>query len=274
MTVAVRDAVVRFGDRTALDGVSLVAAPGTVTAVVGGDGAGKTTLMRLLVGRVPLDSGAVHAPELSDIGYLPATEGSWRGLTVQQNLDFVGGAYGMARDRLAERSEVLLEAAGLTTFRDRPAAQLSGGMRRKLGVCMAMLHEPSLLVLDEPSTGVDPVSRVDLWRLAAGAAAEGRTVVMTTSYLDEAERAGEVLVLDRGSTLISGPPEFVVDSLAGTLTQADDAVRPDWAWRRGRAFREIWLDEAPPADRTVVAPDLEDVVIAGTLVRVNGRDRS
>lgn len=274
MTVAVRDVVVRFGDRTALAHVSLVAEPGTVSAVVGGDGAGKTTLLRCLVGRVPLAAGAVHAPEPSDIGYLPATEGSWRGLTVAQNVEFVGGSYGMSRDRLAARAEVLLEAAGLAQFRDRPAAQLSGGMRRKLGVCLAMVHEPSLLILDEPSTGVDPVSRVDLWRLAAQAAARGTTVVMSTTYLDEAERASQVLVLDRGTELISGPPEVVVNSLTGTLTQAQAAVRREWAWRRGRAFREIWPDEPPPADLTVVRPDLEDVVIARTLARTNGREHA
>lgn len=264
-TVVVRDAVVRFGDRLALDGVSLAAAPASVTAVVGGDGAGKTTLLRAVVGQVALDSGSVHRPGLASIGYLPATVGSWRGLTVQENVDFVGGSYRVPADRLARRSADLLAAAGLDPFRDRLAGQLSGGMRRKLGVCLAMLHDPELLVLDEPSTGVDPVSRVDLWRLAAQAAAGGTAVVLSTTYLDEAERARHVLVLDAGRALVSGPPGRVAEQMPGLLTEQRQPVRPAWAWRRGREFRELWADQAPPEQLRTIEPELADVVIAHAL---------
>lgn len=269
--VRVRGAVVRFGDRAALDGVDLIAEPGTVTAVVGGDGAGKTTLLRTLVGQVPLSAGTVHTPPLADVGYLPASQGSWRGLTVQQNLDFVGGSYAVPPQRLAERSADLLAAAELSEFTDRPAGQLSGGMRRKLGVCMAMLHDPSLLVLDEPSTGVDPVSRVELWGLAARAAANGATVVMSTTYLDEAARAAHVVVLDQGRVLVAGPPHQLTEQLPGVVTAAPRPVRTAWAWRRGRRFHELWpTAETPPADVPAVAPDLEDVAVAWALLRAHG----
>jgi ABC-2 type transport system ATP-binding protein len=269
----VADAVVRFGARTALAGVSLTAEPGVVTAVVGGDGAGKTTLLRVLVGRVALDAGTRTAPDPHRIGFAPATAGSWAGLTVEQNLAFVGGSYGVDATVLRERTEHLLEAAGLREFRDRPAGQLSGGMRRKLGAILAMVHDPQLLVLDEPSTGVDPVSRVDLWRLAAHAAARGTTVVMSTSYLDEAERAAHVLVLDAGRTLAEGLPAAVVGAFPGTLTEQERPVRPAWAWRRGRRFRELWPTGGPPPDAPAgprMAADLEDVVIARSLLALHG----
>ncbi len=277
--VRVDHAVVDYDGKVALDGVSVDAAPGAMTAIVGGDGAGKTTLLRLLVGRVPLASGTIEVPDLASIGYLPATVGCWVGLTVQQNIDFVGGSYGVPSERLARRADELLVAADLDAFRDRPAGQLSGGMRRKLGVVMAMVHDPALLVLDEPTTGVDPVSRVELWRLAAHAAAAGTTVVMSSTYMDEAERAGHVLVLDQGHALVAGPPAQVVAGLRGVLTEGARPQRTQWAWRRGPVYREYWPDGLggsdgalglPPAGQRVVDPGLEDVVIAGELIAVHG----
>ena len=136
---------------------------------------------------------------------------------------------------------------------------------------MAMVHDPALLVLDEPTTGVDPVSRVELWRLAAHAAAAGTTVVMSSTYMDEAERASQVLVLDQGHALVAGPPAEVVAGMQGVLTEGARPQRMQWAWRRGRFYREYWPDGlggpegAPglPAGQCVIDPDLEDVVITG-----------
>ena len=268
MTYAVRSAVVRFGDTLALDDVSLLVEPGSVVAVVGGDGAGKTTLLRSLVGEVPLERGQVDAPSPMAIGYLPATSGSWPALTVAQNMDFVGGIYGLSGDALASRREELLDRAALQASAGRLAAQLSGGMRRKLGFCMAMLHNPALLVLDEPSTGIDPVSRVDLWRLVSEAAAAGAAVVMSTTYLDEAERAAGLLVLDGGRTLAGGTLADVLASFDGAVARTATPQRRAWAWRRGREFHEYWPTTAElPPDAVAVIPDLEDVVIALSLLK-------
>lgn len=267
MTYAVRSATVRFGDTVALDDVTVEVPAGSVVAVVGGDGAGKTTLLRALVGQVALASGSIEAPDARRIGSLPASSGSWAALTVRQNLDFVGGIYGLSGARLADRRTEALARAGLTEAADRLASQLSGGMRRKLGFSMAMLHEPPLLVLDEPSTGVDPVSRIDLWRLVSQAAAAGAAVLMSTTYLDEAERAAHLVVLDAGRVLVQGSFDEVLAGFRGLVTATDAPVRPAWTWRRGRVQHEYWPDGETPSYGSVVAPDLEDVVIALSLLR-------
>jgi ABC-2 type transport system ATP-binding protein len=267
MTHGVDSLTVRFGDVLALDDVSVAVEPGTVVAVVGGDGAGKTTLLRTLVREVRPAAGQVSAPGKADIGFLPASSGSWAALTVTQNVDFAGGVFGLNRDDLARRRGELLAGADLAKASDRLASQLSGGMRRKLGFCMAIVAQPALLVLDEPSTGVDPVSRIDLWRLISEAAAAGTAVIMSTTYLDEAERAAHLVVLDEGRVLVQGPYDTVRDEFPGVITQAADPVRRDWSWRRGRHRREYWPDGDQPAHLDAVEPDLEDIVIALSLVR-------
>lgn len=271
MTYAIRSASVRFGDTLALADVSLQVEPGSVVAVVGGDGAGKTTLLRSLVGEVQLERGEVDAPPREAIGYLPATVGSWLSLTVAQNMDFVGGIYGLSGSALVSRRDELLERASLRHSVDRLASQLSGGMRRKLGFSMAMLHDPPLLVLDEPSTGIDPVSRVDLWRLVSEAAAAGAAVVMSTTYLDEAERAASLLALEGGRTLASGRLQDVLDSFAGAIVRTVTPHRRAWAWRRGREYHEYWPATVDvPMDAVRVTPDLEDVVITMSLLKRHG----
>ncbi|TDT15409.1 ABC-2 type transport system ATP-binding protein [Ilumatobacter fluminis] len=266
MTFGVNNATVTFGGVTALDDVTVDVPARTVVALVGGDGAGKTTLLRALVREVALDSGEVRAPDKPCLGFLPASSGSWASLTVAQNIDFAGGVYGLTGDALDTRRSELLGAADLTDAADRLASQLSGGMRRKLGFCMAIVHQPDLLVLDEPSTGVDPVSRIDLWRLIASAAAGGTAVIMSTTYLDEAERAGQLHVLDAGHILTEGTYQQVRDHFDGTVTRGTPS-RPEWSWRRGHHRHEYWPDNDPPPTAEVVDPDLEDIVIALSLAR-------
>ena len=269
MIFGVRLATVRFGHTLALDDVTVEVPGGSVVAVVGGDGAGKSTLLRALAGEVPLDGGTIEAPPKQRLGYLPASAGSWAALTVKQNIDFVAGIYGLAGEELTARRAELLDRASLTPAADRLAARLSGGMRRKLGFIMAIVHRPALLILDEPSTGVDPVSRIDLWRLVSEAAASGAAVLMSTTYLDEAERAAHLVVLDSGQILVQGSYDQVRTGFAGVVTQTDEPVRAEWAWRRGRVQHEYWPGADPPPATTVVAPDLEDIVIAVSLVRRN-----
>ena len=172
--------------------------------MVGGDGAGQVDPAALPGRLISPASGEVRTPGAARIGYLPGSSGIYPDLTVTENLEFRAAAYGMAPAQIRARAAEFLDRTGLADVPDRMAGQLSGGMRQKLGVIAAMLHQPDLLVLDEPTTGVDPVSRSDLWWLIARAAAAGTAVVLATSYLDEAERAATVLVLDGGRELAAG----------------------------------------------------------------------
>jgi ABC-2 type transport system ATP-binding protein len=256
---------IAYHGRVAVAGVDLEVPAGAVTAVVGGDGAGKTSLLRALVGTVPAERGRVRRPPGTQIGYLSAGPGVWRDLTVAENLQFTGTAYGLGGGALRERAERLLARTGLAGTADRLAGQLSGGMRQKLALAMALLHEPALLVLDEPTTGVDPVSRAELWRLVAGAAAAGAAVVLATTYLDEAERAATVLVLDRGRSLLAGTPDEVVAATPGLVVDA--ATRPDGipSWRRGSRWRAWSPDGSTPPGSGLATLDLEDAVIVAQL---------
>ncbi len=252
---------VRYGDQVALDDVSLDAPAGQVTMVVGGDGAGKSTLLKAVVGLVPAQ-GSVDRPHAKDIGFMPTGAGSWPDLTVAENVHFVGGSYGLVGSNLESRATELLTAAALNDVRDRLAGRLSGGMRSKLGFVLAMLHRPQLLVLDEPTTGVDPVSRVELWRLVSEAAASGTSVLMATTYLDEAERASSAIVLEAGRALLEGTPDEIVAACPGTVIATEEPQRPEFAWRSGAVFHE-WFPEA--GHGTPVPLSLEDVCIVASL---------
>ncbi len=238
---------VRYGRKLALDDVSLRVLPGVVTAVVGGDGSGRSTLLRCLAGAITPESGEVRRPDAARTGYLPAGSGTYPDLSVMENLLFRAAAYGVPPAQARARTADYLERAGLADTAGRLAGQLSGGMRQKLGVIATLLHQPDLLVLDEPTTGIDPVSRADLWWLIARAAAGGAAVLLATSYLDEAERAVAVLALDAGRTLAAGTPEEIVAAMPGMVRQA--AARPAGpaarrAWRRGGGFAR-WLPDPP-----------------------------
>ncbi len=211
----VEDVTVHHGDVVALRDVSLTLTPGAIAAVVGGDGAGKTTLLRVCSGVLRPDDGTVRHPARARIGAMVAHGGTYADLTVAEHLGFVADAYGLAPAVRDERGDELLDRAGLASSRDRLGAQLSGGMRQKLAVVLALLHAPDLLVLDEPTTGVDPVSRAEVWRLVGHAASAGAAVLLATTYLDEAERAAEVLVLNEGRVLLHGSPREL--TRAGSL---------------------------------------------------------
>jgi len=264
---------VRYGKKTALSGITLRAPVGQVTAVVGGDGAGKTTLLRCLAGSLAPTAGAVHKPVKDRIGYLPSSSGIYPDLTVAENLDFRATAYGISRrsrEPWRERAAEYLDRAGLADAANRLASQLSGGMRQKLAVIAAMLHQPELLVLDEPTTGIDPVSRSGLWWLIARAAAEGCAVVLSTTYLDEAERCASVLVLDAGTALASGTSTEIVAAMPGVLCGV--AAKPageaaSRAWRRGGRWR-VWEERPPDTPGTdLITPDLQDAVTVAAIAR-------
>jgi ABC-2 type transport system ATP-binding protein len=264
MSFGLEGVTVRFGSAIALDDVSISVEPGEVAVVVGGDGAGKTTLARTLVGLVSPGTGSVRRPERRHVGYQPSSSGAWPDLTVAENLGFVASAHHLTAPAVSRRMAEVLELTGLTAARDRLGAHLSGGMRQKLGVAMALFSKPELLVLDEPTTGVDPVSRFDLWRLVSETAAGGTAVVMTTTYLDEAERAGTILALDAGRALAEGTPAEVTSSLRGAVFASDRPIEGARQWRRGARWR-VWTDGPAPAGTTPVVPDLGDVLVSEAL---------
>jgi len=253
----------RFGKVVALDDVSVTARPGAVVAVVGGDGAGKSTLLRTLAGALRPEAGVVRAPAADRIGFLSASSGTYPDLTVTENLRFAAAAYGVPGPVARERIDQLLARTGLGAVAARLAGQLSGGMRQKLGVVQAMVHQPDLLVLDEPTTGVDPVSRADVWWLIAREASRGCAVVVATTYLDEAERAAHVLVLDSGRVLVDGSPGDVVAGVPGTVRAVAARPATSFAWRRGGAWRQ-WSPDGG-GDGTAVVPDLQDAVVVAAL---------
>jgi ABC-2 type transport system ATP-binding protein len=263
MSWGVRDVEVRFRQTVALRGVTVEVRPSMILVVLGGDGAGKTTLLRILAGALEPHAGEVRRPEPRRIGYFPAGPGAYPDLTVRENMAFAASAYGVARE--PERVEDLLRRTGLTGAGGRLARHLSGGMRRKLAVAMAMVHRPALLVLDEPTTGVDPVSRVELWRMFAGAAADGAAVVIATTYVDEGERAGHVLVLDRGRQLLAGPPARVMAEIPGAVLEAGDRPPGLETWRRGPRWRAWSPDGRVPRGASRVRADLEDAVVVASL---------
>jgi ABC-2 type transport system ATP-binding protein len=207
-------ASVRYGRRLALDDVTLEVPAGAVTAVIGGDGAGKSTMLRTLAGVSRPASGTVRSPQRERLGYVSGASGLYTDLSVAENVDFVAAAYSVPAADLPGRRADLLAGAGLTGLEGRLAGKLSGGMQQKLAFALAMLHRPELLVLDEPTTGVDPVSRAELWRLIAEAAAGGAGVLVSTTYLDEARRAARVLLLDEGRAVATGTPEEVTAAAA------------------------------------------------------------
>ena len=266
MTWGLESASVRFGTRTALHQITFRAEPRRVSVVVGGDGAGKSTLLRALVGLVPLHSGTARRPPKDEIGYVPATAGLYVDLTVDENLAFSGGAYGLSGAELARRTADILERIGLSHARARLGGQLSGGMQRKLAVGMALLHRPALLALDEPTTGVDPVSRAELWRLISATAAGGTAVVATTTYVDEAQRASTVMLLEQGRSIATGTTAEIVAAIPGALGVVRSAVQPGvLSWRWGATWR-VWAPANDlPAGAEPLRPGFEDAVIIASL---------
>jgi len=268
MSWGLEDVHVTRGRTVALAGVTVPADPARITVVVGGDGAGKSTCLAVLAGLIKPDAGVVRRPSKQRTGYVPATTGLYADLTVGENLAFWADAYRLAEPERGRRTARILEQTGLAAARDRLGAQLSGGMQRKLAVGLALLHSPELLILDEPTTGVDPVSRTELWRLIARSAAEGTAVVVSTTYVNEAARAARVILLEAGEVLASGSPEDILRAIPGAVGSATGADRPaPLSWRRGASWR-VW-DPAGrlPAGVSPVQPDFDDAVLVAELAR-------
>ncbi|MDH4197288.1 MAG: ABC transporter ATP-binding protein [Candidatus Aminicenantes bacterium] len=305
LAIDVRGLIKEFDGLRAVDGLDLAVAAGEMFGLVGPDGAGKTTTIRLLCGLLEPTAGSVRIlgfdfgrdrERIKDrIGYLSQRFSLYGDLTVDENIEFFAEIHRQA-DFKARREE-LLAFTRLAPFRDRLADRLSGGMKQKLALACTLVHTPRLLVLDEPTTGVDPVSRRDFWKILSGLLRTGMTIVMTTPYLDEAERCSRVGLLDRGRLLAAGPPASLKALMTGEVVEL---VTPEP--RRARreleglaGLREVQLfgdrlnlvaDDAraarpavetalraagvPVGDWRVVPPSLENVFISVTRSSTGG----
>ena len=219
----------RFGDLTAVDSLTLEVAEGEIFGLVGPDGAGKTTTMRLLTSIMEPSSGEAwiagyHIVKQAEaikenIGYMSQRFGLYPDLTVMENIDFYADIYCEPRKGRQEKIERLLAFSNLTPFKKRLAGNLSGGMKQKLGLACALIHTPKVLFLDEPTNGVDPVSRRDFWRILYRLLREKVTIFVSTAYLDEAERCNRVALMDRGKMLACGTPDEVKKLMRGTILE-------------------------------------------------------
>jgi len=277
-----------FGKVVAVDRLNLEIAPGEIFGLVGPDGAGKTTTLRLLCGLLDPTEGeawvAGHnvARELNavkdQIGYMAQRFGLYGDLTVRENMDFYADLFGIGRSDREKLSSELLAMTRMAPFRDRPAAKLSGGMKQKLALMCTLLHRPRVLFLDEPTNGVDPVSRRDFWAILYQLVRDGLTLFVTTAYLDEAERCNRVALMDRGKLVKVDSPAHLKDSGSWYRVQTPDRMRVREALRArpgvlsvepsGAALHVLLVEGTAP--ETVfeqgsferIEPSLEDVFIA------------
>jgi ABC-2 type transport system ATP-binding protein len=288
-----------FGELAAVAELSLTVEEGEIFGLVGPDGAGKTTTMRLLAAILDPTHGdawvagrhVLREPEAvkDQIGYMSQRFGLYADLTVMENLDFYADIYQVPRDQRGPRAQRLLEFSNLTPFKRRRAGDLSGGMKQKLGLACALIHTPKVLLLDEPTNGVDPVSRRDFWRILYQLLREKVTIFLSTAYLDEAERCNRLALMHRGRVLASGAPQEVKQLMRGTILE----VRSRQPRRTSTILRENYHGGAvnlfgdrvhvvsdapeqteselngiltaagvPPAEVRVVRPSLEDVFVS------------
>jgi ABC-2 type transport system ATP-binding protein len=252
-----------FGALHAVDGLDLQVRAGEMVGLVGPDGAGKTTTMRLLCGALQQNSGVIRVAGYEipaqvekareEIGYLAQRFSLYGDLTVKENLEFFSEVFDMDEADRKQRSQELLRFAGLEEFANRPAAALSGGMQKKLGLACALVHHPKVLLLDEPTGGVDPIARQEFWHLLIALLREGSAVLVSTPYMDEAMRFNRVVFMDHGRALTQGAPRDLMARLNGRVLEL--------AAVQQMAAREIAAED----------PDVEDVHTFGEYVHLRVR---
>jgi len=227
--LSIKDVTRKFGSITAVDHLSLDIEPGELFGLIGPDGAGKTTAIRLMLGILKPDSGEGRvgdfdlrrqAESISTLtGYVSQRFSLYGELTVEENLELFADLYAVPKEDRLPRLQRLMQFSRLEPFRTRLAGNLSGGMRQKLALSCSLIHTPRLLFLDEPTTGVDPVSRRDLWKLLFDLWQEGVTIIVTTPYMDEAERCTRIGFLSQGKLVASGRPEDLRRAFRGTVLE-------------------------------------------------------
>ena len=219
----------KFGDISAVNSLNLSIKQGEIFGIVGPDGAGKSTLLRMMASILKPESGTIFIKGSNvfdnpfttkeNLAYMPQQFGLYEDLTVQENIHFFGKLFGISTKEINHRIVRLYEFSNLEPFRDRLAGKLSGGMKQKLGLACCLIHSPSLLLLDEPTNGVDPVSRREFWKILYDLLTESVTIVVTTAYLDEAERCNRIAFLYAGEIIKLGEPKSIRGSLGRTMIE-------------------------------------------------------
>ena len=297
--ITLTDVGKRYGTTEALKGLTFDVARGEMFGLIGPDGAGKTTAIRLICGLLHPDRGSLRVLDLDPVkdhkalthkvGYLSQRFSLYGDLTIDENIQFFAEIHGVTDFR--QRRDELLDMTQLTRFRDRLADKLSGGMKQKLALACTLVHQPDVVLLDEPTTGVDPVSRREFWKLLSHFLDSGITILMTTPYLDEAERCHRVALVHDGRTLALDTPAKLRTSLPGIWIEAfstDARGVRDRLRKAGHSHVEVfgerlhlWAPDAaneavarqelaalaakadlPPIEGRVITPSLEDVFIA------------
>ncbi|MGE5463605.1 MAG: ATP-binding cassette domain-containing protein [Syntrophothermus sp.] len=258
------DLVRTFGSFRAVDGLNLQVHAGEMVGLVGPDGAGKTTAIRLMCGALSPTSGKVRVAGFDvpgqvekareQLGYLAQRFSLYGDLSVQENIEFFGEVFEVPADELKGRAAELLNFAGLGDFTDRPAAALSGGMQKKLGLASALIHRPRVLLLDEPTGGVDPVARQEFWHLLIALLRGGSAVLVSTPYMDEAMRFNRVFFMNHGRVLTQGAPRELMRRLEGRILELDTADQ--------MGTRQIVVDD----------PEVEDVHAFGNHLHLRVSD--
>ena len=236
--VVIEDATVRFGDQLAVDSVSLAVPSGTILGLIGPSGAGKTTTIRLMTGALEPTSGSVSVlgenprsfsqRTRSRIGYMPQSLTLFADLTCKENVDFVGSLFGMVFRSRRRRTREALELVDLWDVRDRRASRLSGGMQRRLELACALVHDPSILFLDEPTAGLDPLLRERVWQELHRLRRDGRTIVVTTQYLNEAEACDQVALVAEGRLVaLAEPDDLRRHAMGGDILEVETVAMFD-----------------------------------------------
>jgi ABC-2 type transport system ATP-binding protein len=302
--IDVQGVTVRFGSFTAVDRASFQVAPGEVFGLLGPNGSGKTTLIRALCGLIPLAGGsaqvlgrnvALESEKVrSQIGYMSQKFSLYEDLTARENMDFYAGIYGLSSGHARARKTELIELTGMAPHLDKRASRLSGGWKQRLALVCALMHEPRLVFLDEPTAGIDPVARRDLWNLLFRLSAEGITLFVTTHYMDEAERCARVGYIYLSKLLAVGTPhelkgwpgvtpegtrwlEITSSDCAAVMERLRHLPHVRQATIFGQSIHALVDDDRPPAEFGLngaevrpAEPTLEDVFVALTRAQSGG----
>jgi ABC-2 type transport system ATP-binding protein len=269
----------RFGDDIAVDGITLAVAPGTIVGIIGPSGAGKTTLVRLMTGALTPSDGEVRVmgedplqfrrETRERIGYMPQSFALYPDLTTRENVDFVASLFGLLWWRRRRRTREVLEWVDLWDVRGRRAGRLSGGMQRRLELASALVHDPTIAFLDEPTAGIDPLLRATIWAGLDRLRDQGRTLLVTTQYVNEAEQCDAVLLISEGRVIATGTPaqlrriaiggdEVVID----TREPLDASVLRDMPDVRRLEQRGPTQVRVTVADSSATLPDIVEAITA------------